>query len=104
MPIKNKKPKFKFPKELLIKDSIWKVKYVRKFKEHGNTKNKETLGLCDPGEKVIYIKQGLPFQLRLDVLIHEALHSVEFETNTEIKHEHIYLIAEELARIFVDNF
>jgi hypothetical protein len=86
-----------FPRELMIKDSIWKIKFVRELEG-------DCLGLCDPGEKIIYIKQGQSYQERLDSVLHEVLHAINFEYNFEIKHQHVYKLAEAMARIYVENF
>lgn len=86
-----------FPRELVIKDDIWKVRFVRKISDN-------TLGLCDPSEKTIYIKQGQSYQERLDTFLHEVVHAINFEYNFEIKHNHVYKLAEAMAKIYIENF
>ena len=93
----------RIPRTIVIRDSIWSIKFVRKIEAHGNSK-RETLGLCDPAEKTIYIKTKLPYQLKIDTALHELIHATEFEYNFELDHKHVYLLGEAFAKLFVDNF
>lgn len=94
----------KIPKKLWIKESEWTIKSIKAIPEHGNTKKSVTLGLCDPSDKIIYLKTGLPYQLKLDTVLHEIIHAIEFEYDFEIEHRHVYILAEAMAKVFVDNF
>lgn len=88
------------PRELLIGESLWVIKFARVVPGE----EKDLLGLCNPCEKTIYIKQKQSFQERLDTLIHELIHAINFEYNFEIKHQHIYKLATCFAKLVVDNF
>ena len=39
-----------YPKEIVIGDNVWSVKFFRKKKGHANTS-----GLCDPSTKTIWL-------------------------------------------------
>lgn len=90
----------KIPKEVLIGDSIWTIKYVRKIPREPKT----TEGLCDPGEKIIYIKKGQSYEESQNCLIHELLHAISYEFNFyNIPHKYIYKFADGLTKFFMDN-
>lgn len=80
------------------------MKTVRKIPTHGNTKHSVTLGLCDPSDKTIYIKTGLPYQLKIDTAVHEIIHAIEHEYDFELDHRHVYILGEALAKVWVENF
>lgn len=88
------------PREIHLGDSIWKVKFVRKIPDEAE----DTLGLCDPSECTIYIKQGQSYVSRLDTLFHEIIHAIENEYEFDLDHKHVYKLGEALAKFFVDNF
>lgn len=88
-----------FPKEILIGDSLWQIRFKKTIAE-----GKDTLGLCDPSEHTIYIKQGLGFEERLNVFFHECLHAISYEGGFySIDHKVIYDFADGLSKIFTDN-
>lgn len=89
-----------FPKELLIGDNIWRVKFVRKIPDD----NPYCVGLCDPSLFIIYIKTGMTFEERIEIFAHELTHAFCFEYGFDIKHKHIYKLGEAVARLYVDNF
>lgn len=90
------------PKELLIGESLWRVRFVRHIPD--NSKDKLTLGLCCPDEKTIYIRQGQSFEERLDTVIHEIIHAAEYEFQFELEHRHVHKLGEVLAKIYIQNF
>lgn len=92
------------PRELLINGNVWKIKFVRKIKEHGNAKTTVTVGLCDTGTKIIYLKMGLSFKKRREILAHEILHAWEAEHGFELAHKHVYLISQAFSQLFAENF
>lgn len=92
-----------FPKELMINDNVWKIKFVRSLKEH-DTKTKICLGLCCPDERVIKIRNKQNYQDTLDSIIHEIIHALEFEFEFDLDHDHVHTLGETMAKLFVENF
>lgn len=88
-----------YPKELLIGDEFYKVKFVRKFED------KNTVGECDPSSKEIRILCGQGGEDTLKTFIHEVCHAlIEFEHDIEIKHKLIYALETPIYRFILDNF
>lgn len=92
-----------YPKEIVVGDSIYRLRFVRTICNTRSGSDKETLGLCCPSEKEILIKQGLEPQERLSTLIHEILHCIEFEFDVELPHKLIYQLEGPLTQILLDN-
>lgn len=92
-----------YPKEIVVGDSIYRVRFVRKICEAKEGSDSETLGLCCPGDKEILIKQGLDPMERLSTLIHEILHCLEFEYEIEIPHKLIYQLERPITQLLMDN-
>lgn len=88
-------------KEWLVNGNPWKVKFKREIKDTDTT---FCLGLCDPSEKTIYIKQGQTYEERLDTFYHELIHSFEDEYGFELEHKLVHKLAKALARFYVENF
>ena len=87
-----------YPKELHIGTEIYKIKFVRKFKD------KKTMGECDPEAKEIRIRCGLGPEETLMTLIHEVGHALfEFEHDIKIKHHLIYAFEKPLYQFLRDN-
>lgn len=87
-----------YPKQLVIGDSVYKIRFVRKFK------HKDVLAECDPGDHEIRIKQGQSKDETFACLIHEVLHAlIEFEGEIDIKHKDIYLLEALLVDFFKYN-
>lgn len=88
------------PKEVIIKDSVWKIKFKR---DLGSDGDRIIEGLCIPDEKAIFIRQGQTLDERIDTYLHELIHAIEFEYNFRLKHKHVYKLSEALVQIFCDN-
>lgn len=88
-----------YPKQLHIGTEIYRIKFVRTFKE------KDTLGECDPEAKEIRILCGQKPEDTLATLIHEVCHALlEFEHDIEIKHKLIYALEKPILQFLRDNF
>jgi len=88
-----------YPKELLIGDQVYKIKFVRKFADE------QTVGECDPSSLEIRILCGQGSKDTLKTFIHEVCHAlIEFEHDIEIKHKMIYALEEPIFKFFCDNF
>jgi len=88
-----------YPKELHIGTEIYKVKFVRKFKDPN------TLGECDPSAKEIRILCKQTPENTLKTFIHELCHAIiEFEHDIEIKHQLIYRLETPIFRFIRDNY
>lgn len=92
-----------YPKEILVGDSLYKVRFVKKINEPLRTENMEVVGLCDPSEKEILIIQGLGPYERMKAFIHELLHAIEFEHDIDIPHALIYKLEEPIALFILEN-
>lgn len=87
-----------YPKTLIVNDSDWQIKFVNIVDG-----NKETLGLCDPDTKTVYIKRGQKRGEILSVLIHEVCHIYEYEYDFEMKHSLVYDLEEATVSFILDN-
>lgn len=92
-----------FPKELIINGSLWKIKFVRSLKEH-DTDTTHCFGLCDPSDRIIYIRKGQSKKDRLDTYFHELAHAICFEYDLDVAHKVIHKIGHALACFNIDNF
>lgn len=87
-----------YPKQLHIGTEIYKVKFVRRFKERG------TLAECDPSDKEIRILCGQGPEETLKCLIHEIGHAMfQFENDLEVKHKFIYAMEDVIYQFLRDN-
>lgn len=92
-----------YPREILVGDSLYKIKFVKKITEPNPAHTTEIVGICDPSEKEILIIQGLgPFE-RLKAFIHEILHAIEFEHDIDIPHQLIYKLEQPIALLMLEN-
>lgn len=93
-----------FPKDLVINGNLWKVKFVRSLKEH-DTDTTHCFGLCDPGDRIIYIRKGQSKQDRMDTFFHELAHAIAFEYDLDdVAHRIIHKIGHVLAQTYFQNF
>ena len=87
-----------YPKEILIGETVWRVRFVRKFRGEPNT-----VGLCCEANETIYIRQGLGRVETFKTFLHELLHAVEFEHKIEIPHKLIYQLELPLTLLIFQN-
>lgn len=92
-----------FPRELLIGDSLWRLKFVRTIPNWANDK-RVLVGLACPETQTLYIKTGLTPIDRLAVFIHELTHGLEDEYGFEIDHDTLNKYDMALARAVFDNY
>lgn len=90
-----------FPKDVMVNGNLWAVKFVRHLPD---TKTKKTFGICDPSDRVIYIRQGQDSEERLDTFFHELVHAIECEFDIDIEHKLVDKLGAALARVYVENF
>ena len=69
-----------WPQDLEIGENIWEIKFKKKIVEGGV----ECSGLCDPGDRIIYIKYPQSPEELFSTLVHEVLHAIEFEYEANI--------------------
>lgn len=91
-----------YPKEILVGDSVYQVRFVRRITQVSE-KGKETLGLCCPSEKEILLVQGMDARERLSTLLHELLHAIEFEYDIDLPHALVYKLEGPLTQLILDN-
>ncbi len=60
-------------------------------------------GLCDSGNKHIYLLKGMSDSLALETLFHEMLHAVELEYEFAIPHKAIYGLEQALHKLLKLN-
>lgn len=87
-----------YPKSLVVNGNEWQIKFVNII-----DKNKETLGLCDPETKTVYIKKGQKRGEILSTALHEIYHIYEYEYGFDIKHSLVYKIEEAMTSFLLDN-
>ena len=91
-----------YPTYLMIKGEPWDIKFVRKIPDGEKAKN-ATLGLCDPGDKCIYIKLKEPPNETFKTLVHEVLHAIEDEYCISVPHAVIYKFEEAIHDVLIEN-
>ncbi len=93
----------KIPRQLLVNDQIYQVKFARDLPQVHDGRKGATRGLCSFDTQTIIIKQGLSKADRDITFFHELLHAIEFEYDIEIAHKLIYRLEGPLAQVIVDN-
>lgn len=88
----------KYPKSIRIGDEDYRIQFVTQIE------NKDDLGMCDFGSKVILIKRGMTKEETFKTFIHEALHAIECERNLKISHKLVYELEEGIFQLLKDNF
>ena len=89
-----------YKSEFHVGEETYTLKFVKKI-PGGNAAD---IGLCDPEERTIYVKKGLSKALMFRTVVHELLHSIEFEYEIKIKHETIYQLEKALVDTLLMNF
>lgn len=90
----------KYPRELHIGDETYSIRIVDKIPGEKS----DVYGICDPGNHVIYIQNGLTKSQMFRTFIHEVLHALECEHDIKIKHEQIYQLEKAIGDLFLANF
>lgn len=93
----------KFQKTILVRGSKWKVRIKENLRDTDGT---PCLGLCDSEKKLILIEKNLPKNIFIEVLLHEYLHSVWFETgmdDTEQNDILEHILINPIAKDMVNN-
>jgi hypothetical protein len=93
-----------YPRQLLIGESIWTVRFVRRIEHEQPDAKKVTVGLCCAESQTVYIRQGIRPALRLETFIHEVTHAMEFEYGFKLNHDDIHLLDEPWAKFLIQNF
>jgi hypothetical protein len=86
-----------YPKSLIVNDNEWAIKFVNLIDK------KETLGLCDPETKTVYIKKGQKRGEILSTALHEIFHVLEYEYGFDIKHSLVYKMEEAMTSFLLEN-
>jgi hypothetical protein len=89
-----------YPKEFIVKDNVWKCKFTRKSPDNWE----DTLGLCDPSTKEIFVKMGQKRRQIFETFCHELFHVIEDEYNIKIGHKLINKMEVAFADIYEDNY
>lgn len=89
----------KLPEMILIKGDIWQIRLVKEIEA-----GKNTVGLCDEQDNMIYIKRGQSTKDKVKTFIHELLHAIEISHNFNIPHRLVYALEEPIYQLIKDNF
>lgn len=92
-----------YPRQLVIKDALWEVKFVREIPNQGTSQVYSYEGICDPSEKVILIRMGQTAKERLVTFVHECLHAFEEEYRIKLPHSVINKIQYPIAEFIMEN-
>lgn len=87
-----------YPKHLMIGVAKYEIVFVKKIRN-----DKNTTGLCDSGNKIIWIKAGQSHFETFATLIHEVFHAMELEYNISITHKHVYQLERAVSDFFIAN-
>lgn len=87
-----------YPKELVVNGVNWRVIFVDQID------GKDCLGLCDSETKTIQLIRKMSPKERLTTFIHEIAHAIEYSYSFELKHDHIYKLAQGLTDVLIVNF
>lgn len=90
----------KYPKKININDEMYEIRMVKRIPGEPHT----DCGMCDPGEKIIWIRYTQSKRGVLRTAIHEILHAMEAEHEIELKHSLVYSLEKALESFLVDNF
>lgn len=93
-----------FPKRVWIKRGVWyDVKFVRHIP--GEPVQSDAFpyivwAACEPGSRMIYLKQGIKPRWRWGIFIHELVHAVEYEMGLRrVRHNWLDQIDEPLGMV-----
>ena len=84
---KSKEPKYpmgspsQYPNSMLVGDSVWAVKLVRKIEQSS------AYGACDPQVKTIYLEMAQSRKEMMSTFLHELIHAIEIEYGLTIRHK-----------------
>jgi len=92
-----------YPKELLIKDTWWKIEFVSYIKNSKGKKTKD-YGECCNETKIIKIKKGLNYCDHLYTFCHELVHSFEYEYDFELTEKQVEKLEHAIANLILCNF
>lgn len=89
----------KIPSRVRIKRGV-RYEIVRQTEIDGKP---DTLGLCDPNTRHLYIKSDLSKTEEIKTYIHEMLHALEAEWDIKIPHESVYRLEEAIYKFLTLN-
>jgi hypothetical protein len=61
------------------------------------------LGLCDPNERIIYLKLKMSNTDIAKTMIHEICHALTFECNFDLPHKTVYALEESIFKLLKLN-
>ncbi len=88
-----------YPKELLIGNETYKIRFVKVIRGHGPN----VVGLCDDGRKLITLKRGQGKKELFSTFAHELCHAFEAEYGIKINHKEIYKLETAVVELFIKN-
>lgn len=92
--------KSEYPSEVHVCEETYKVKFVDKIPQGG----RKCVGLCDPGTRTIYIKNGLTKSQTFRTFTHEAIHALEAEWEIDMPHKMVYQFEKAIVDFLLMNF
>ena len=85
----------KIPATLRILGKQWEIEEVDEIHD--------AFGLCHKPKLKIQIEKDLKESLKLDIIIHEVMHAIDWSMNTKITEEQNTALATGLTAVFIDN-
>jgi len=97
-------PKIKeYPRRLRVRGEEWTIKFVRRI-----GKDPSTLGLCDPSDRIIYIRLKQSAVETFKTYIHEVIHAIEAENDFDLPHtqknDMVDKLEQGIAEVLLNNF
>lgn len=89
-----------WPKDLMVGENLWEIKFKRKLIEGGVP----CTGLCDPSDRIIYVKYPQTNEELFSTLIHEVIHAIEFEYDANIGEYKVRKFEKGLMQFFEQVF
>lgn len=92
-------PPDKYPKEIVVKDEVWKIKFVKIIGRDPNC-----LGITIWPDRIIKIKSTQSHPQILTTFIHELLHAISFEHDFQLPHKTVYDLERSIVDLLLVNF
>ncbi len=90
----------KYPKTVNVKDEIYRIRVVKRIPKC----DASVFGLCDDGDKIIWIRRQQSPRGMFRTFIHELLHAVESEYKLNLNHKRINVLELALEALITDNY
>ena len=86
------------PAKIKILGKVYQIRYTK-----DAPLEEDELGMCDPNEQSIYVRDGQPSEVEGDTILHECLHALESLLELKLRHEDVVRITTGLHALIRDN-